>query len=124
MTKYQTTIKTVGGKRCIYKINAKLHSIKRSPLRKKGEINEGKIRENIRKVDDHWNNWKFQLHWNKLEWVYPKTRDRWKNPFYSSTRKFCIKDVNNSSRFVGHYKLEPIDYVAFFKIKDRIDALT
>ena len=29
--------------------------------------------KNIYEAVNWWNDWKFQLHWNKLEWVNPKT---------------------------------------------------
>ena len=55
------------------------------------QIIEEKIRENIMEANDHWNDWRFQLYWNKLEWADPKKINSKNNPFYSSTHKFYIK---------------------------------
>ena len=65
------------------------------------------------KANDHYNYWKLQLHWNKLEWVNPNTRNCEKNPFCSLTHKFYIKDGKQKCHFVVHPKLKPIYYVVF-----------
>ena len=33
-----------------------------------------------------WNDWKFQIHWNKLEWVNPRSRIEVKNTFFVSSK--------------------------------------
>ena len=76
-------------------MNVKLPLIKIRGLVKKYQIKE-KIKENLRKYNDYWNDRKLQFHWKKLEWVGLKTRDRKNNPFCSSTHKFYIKDGNKS----------------------------
>ena len=73
MKKYQTTIKVVGGKWYIDKINSKLPPIKISLLIKKEQIKEYKIKENHSKAKYHWDDYKFQLNCNNLEWVDPNT---------------------------------------------------
>ena len=35
-----------------------------------------------------WNDWKFQIHWNKLEWVNPISCIEVKNPFCVSYKKY------------------------------------
>ena len=30
------------------------------------------MKKYILKVNEVWNDWKFQIHWNKLEWVVPR----------------------------------------------------
>ena len=47
--------------------------IKRRQSVKSEQTNEDKTKKDIRKANDNWNDWKFQLHWNKLEWVDMKT---------------------------------------------------
>ena len=74
--RYQTNIKEVCGEWYTDKNNSKPPLINRWKLIKKKKTKEDKIKEKLQKVNDHWNYWKFQLHWNKLEWVYPKTRDQ------------------------------------------------
>ena len=43
------------------------------------------------KANTNWNNWRFQLHWNKLEWLDTRKINIKKNPLYYSTHKLCIK---------------------------------
>ena len=62
-------------------------------------------------------NRKFQLHRNKLEWIYPRQQYDSKNQFCTSTFKYLIKDGNKSCHFVGNSKLKPIGYGALFKHK-------
>ena len=39
-----------------------------------------------------WNDWKFQIHQNKLERVHPRIHIEGNNTFFVSTRKFCLKE--------------------------------
>ena len=76
------------------------------------------------KANDHLNYWKFQLHWNNLEWVYPEKWNCKDNSFCPLTHKFYIKYGKQKCHFFGHSKLKPIDYVAFFNIQEHSSALT
>ena len=40
------------------------------------------------------NDWTFQIHWKKLEWVNPISRIEGKNHFCVSSNKFCLKQNN------------------------------
>ena len=88
-------------------MNDKLNPTKRRRLSKKEKVKE-KMKENLCKSNDYWNDRKFQLHWNDLEWVYLKTQEYNKNPFFSSNNKFYIKDINESCNFIGHPELKLI----------------
>ena len=44
---------------------------------KKGDEKKIKLHE----ANQSWNAWKFKIHWNKLEWVNPRSRDKRKNHF-------------------------------------------
>ena len=44
------------------------------------------------KARQYWNDWKFQIHWNKMEWAVPKSRNVKKTPFCTYFHKFYIKD--------------------------------
>ena len=35
---------------------------------------EDDIKKNLKKAHQYWNNWKLQIHWNKLDWVVTKSR--------------------------------------------------
>ena len=35
----------------------------------------------LTEANQAWCGWKFQIHWNELAWVNPRSRDERKNPF-------------------------------------------
>ena len=47
-----------------------------------------------------WNGWKFQLHWNMLEWVDPKTTTKRVTPFSVSSKKFYINNNDRTAHFL------------------------
>ena len=55
-----------------------------------------------------WNEWKFQIHWNKLEWVNIRSHTEGNNPFCVSSNKFCLKDNNKNANWVGNLELNPL----------------
>ena len=62
-----------------------------------------------------WNDWKFQIYRNKLEWVNSKSRIEGKNQFCISSKKFCLKDINKTAHWVGHLKYKPPDTINEYK---------
>ena len=64
-----------------------------------------------------WNDWKFQLHWNMLEQVYPKTTPKIVKAYSVSSKKFYINNNDRTAHFIGHSKLTPLDIVDFYKRK-------
>ena len=64
-----------------------------------------------------WNDWKFQLHWNMLEWIDPKTIPKIVKPFSVSSNKFYIDNNDRTAHFVGNYKLTLLDIVDLQKRK-------
>ena len=52
---------------------------KTEQVRKKKK--EDDIKQNLKKSHQHWNDWIFQIHLNKLEWVFLKSRNVKKKPF-------------------------------------------
>ena len=65
------------------------------------------------------NYWKFQLHWNMLEWVDPKTIPKRVKPFSVSSKKLYINNNDGTAHFVRYSKLTPLDIVGFFSFKDK-----
>ena len=55
-----------------------------------------------------WNCWKFQIHWNKLEWVNPRSRNERKNPFLF-LKTIISKDNVKTTHWVSHLHLRPIN---------------
>ena len=66
-------------------------------------------------ANQNWNDCKFQIHWNKLEWLNP--RNCHENLFCESSENLCMKDNNKTAHWVGHAKLKTLDTDYFFKIK-------
>ena len=62
-----------------------------------------------------WNDWRFQLHWNILEQVDPKTTPKRVKLFSVSSKKFYINNKYRTAHFVGHSKLTLLDIVDFMK---------
>ena len=56
-------------------------------------------------ANQNWNDWKFQIHWNKLEWINPRSRIEQKKPFCVSSEKICLKYNNKTAHWYGHSKL-------------------
>ena len=42
---------------------------------KKAQEKEDEIKRNPHKANQDWNDWIFQINWNKLDWVNPRSRD-------------------------------------------------
>ena len=65
--------------------------LKKTRLRKKPQ-NEGyEIKRKLTEANQYWNYWIFQIHWNKLEWVNPRSHDEQKIHFVCLLNK-NIKD--------------------------------
>ena len=61
-----------------------------------------------------WNGLRFQLHWNMLEWVDPKSKPKRVKPFSVSSKKFYNNNNDRTAHFVGHSKLTPSDIFDFY----------
>ena len=64
-----------------------------------------------------WNDWKLQLYWNNLEWVYPKSTPKRVMAYSVSSKKLYINNNDRTANFVGHSKLKELDTDDFYKIK-------
>ena len=49
------------------KLNEKIQPPKKQKISRKAQEKEDEIKRNLQKANQNWNNWKFQIHWNKLE---------------------------------------------------------
>ena len=68
----------------VYVKSAKeLPPLKRSKLSKKSQEKQDKYEAN-----KWWNDWGFQLHWNKFEWVDPKTLIKRDKPYSVFSKTF------------------------------------
>ena len=65
-----------------------------------------------------WNDWKFQLHRNKLELVDPKYLIKRDKPYSVSSRKFYLNKNDITAHWVIHSKLKELDINDAFKRKE------
>ena len=77
------------------KLGQKLPPINKIKLSKKPQKEDDEINRKLHKANEYWNDWKFKIHWNKLEWVNPRSRDEIKNPFCVSSRKIVLRITLN-----------------------------
>ena len=56
------------------------------------------------------------MHWNKIEWVNPRSRDEEKNPLCVFL-KICFKNKVKTAHWVGHSQLIFLDTDDLFKSK-------
>ena len=61
-----------------------------------------------------WNDWKLQLHWNKLESVDPKSTPKIIKPFSVSSKKLYMNKNDGTAHFVGNSKLKELDIDDFY----------
>ena len=54
---------------------------KEKKTNKKGQQEEDKINRRLTEADQEWCDWKFKIHWNKLEWLNPRSRNEQKKHF-------------------------------------------
>ena len=77
---------------------------------------QNEIQKKLYEANRWWNDWRFQLHWNKLEWVYPKSNPKIVKHFFVSSKKYISKSYRTAHCF-GHSKLKELDINDFYKIK-------
>ena len=66
-----------------------------------------------------WNDCRFQLHWNKLECVNPRSLSKRNKPFSVFSKKLYLNKNDRTSHWVGHSSLkESHTNVFFFKKTD------
>ena len=83
-------------------------------LSKKSQEKYEEIKKKLYTANMNWNYWKFQLHWNKLEWVDPRSKT--KRKIYSlSSKKFYIDKCLRTAHWVVHSLLKKIYYNGFYR---------
>ena len=63
----------IGGEWYLKKCELGLPPLKRTKLSKKAQDRHDLITQKLYEYNRWWNDWKFQLHWNMLEWVDTKS---------------------------------------------------
>ena len=58
----------------MHKLGQNLKPLKKRKLSKKYQKEEDEIKRRLTEANQEWNDLKFQMHWNKLEWLNPRSR--------------------------------------------------
>ena len=95
------------------KLGRKLPPIQNRRLRNKYQKEDNEIKRRLIDANQYLNYWKFQIHWNKLERVNPRSRDEQKNQFCVSSKK--IKDSVKTGHWVDQSQLRYLDIDYLFK---------
>ena len=115
--KLQSLLHAVGGGWQMSKLNEKLPPLKKQKLRKKTQEKRDEIKINLKIANQNWNDWKIHIHWKKLEWVNPRSRNERKNPVFVSSKILCLKCNHKHTHWVGQLKLKLLDKIKFSKEK-------
>ena len=91
--------------------------MKRKKLSKKVKERDDVMKNKPFQSNRWWNDWRFQLHWNILEWVDPKPTPKRVKPCSVSSKKFYINNNDRTAHFVGHFKMTPLDIIDFYIFK-------
>ena len=81
------------------------------------------MKRNIQTADQNWNNWKFQMHWNMLEWVHPRSKIVRKEAYSTSSKKYCTEKYDRMAHWIRYSKIKTLYYNDFFEQKKIIDEL-
>ena len=76
---HQSLLHAVGGGWYMNKSSQNIKPLRKRRLFKKLQQKEDEIKIKLQEANQAWNYWKFQIHWNKLEWMNPRNRDERKN---------------------------------------------
>ena len=88
--KNQSLLHAIGDGWYVNKLGQKLPPLNKKRLNKKSPKDDDEIKRKLYKSNQARNDWKFQIHWNKLEWVNPRSRNERKNQFCVSSKN-CLK---------------------------------
>ena len=89
--------------------------LKRTKLSKKLQERQYYIQEKLYEANRWWNDWKFQLHQIKLEWVDPQYSPKIFKPFSIASKHFYINTNDRTAHFVGHSRLKNQISMIFMK---------
>ena len=93
--KRKSLLYAIGGGWYVDKLGKKLTPLQKSKLRKEEEEEENEIKRKITVTNQESCDWKFQIHWNKLERVNPRSRDERKIHFVFLQKQFVFKIIIN-----------------------------
>ena len=88
--KTQKLLTDIGGGWYMEKSARGLPPLNRTKLSKKAQERQDCIQMKLYEANRCWNDWRFQLHRNKLEWVDPKSTPKIVKPFSVSSKSFIL----------------------------------
>ena len=94
-----------------------LPSLKRSKLSKNHKRSRMELKKKLYEANKWWNDWSFQLHRNKLEWVDPKNLIKRDKPYSVSFNRFYLNKNDRKYHWVGHSQLKELYTIDFFERK-------
>ena len=83
-----------------------INLLKRSKISKKSQEKEDEIQKKLYEANKWWNDWRFQLNRNNLEWVDPKTLIKSDKPYSASSKKCYLNKNDRTAHCVGLSKLK------------------
>ena len=84
----QKLLTIIGGGWYMEKTTKGIPLISRQEISKKSQYKDDK--KQLYNANRDWNEWKPQLHWNKLEWVTPRGKIKRKNPIQFLQRNLIL----------------------------------
>ena len=85
-----------------------LTPLRKQKLSKKAQEKYDKIKRNLKTENQNWNDWKFQIHWNILDWVNPRSKFVRKEPYSNSSKKYYIEQDDGMTHWIDNSKLKVI----------------
>ena len=104
--KFQKLMTDIGGGQFTEKGDRGLPPLRRTKLSIKSQERQDEIQKNIYEANKWWNDWRFQLHWHKLEWVDPKSITKRDKPYSVSSKSFYLNKNDRTDHWVGNSKLK------------------
>ena len=104
--KLQKLMTDIGGGWYMEKSAKGLPTLRRTKLSKKSQEKQDEIQKKIYEANKLWNDWRFQLHWHKLEWVDPKSLIKRDKTYSVSSKLFYLNKNYRTSHWVDHSKLK------------------
>ena len=86
------------------KMTKGLLTIRKQTLINKAQEKNDKIKSRLHTDNRNWSYWRFQFHWNKLEWVNPRNKIVRKNNI-QPLQKIILKN-DRTDHWVGHSLLK------------------
>ena len=72
--KHQLPVTDIGVSWYMKQTSKNLPPLRKQKLSKKAQEKDDRIKSNKQAANSNWNDWRFQIHWNMIEWVNPRSK--------------------------------------------------